>query len=185
MRVIVGLGNPGKQYENTSHNIGFLVLNTLVNNHPQFSQHVGGIKAWKPQFQSEFTKMVVGEHQALLLKPQTFMNLSGMAVASCLRFFKIPLEDLLVVSDDLDLPLGTLRYRLKGSAGGHRGLQNIIERCGGQGFARLRIGIGRPPEKIQVKDYVLGRLNKQALQKLEPALEDAQQRVVEFINKKI
>lgn len=175
MRVIVGLGNPGKQYEHTSHNIGFLVLDYFLSSQP---------KVWRNKFQSVVTEVSVKGHSCLLLKPQTFMNLSGQAVAACLRFFKIPLEDLLVVSDDLDLPLGKVRYRLKGSSGGHRGLQNIIEHCGSQGFARLRIGIGRPFEKTEVKAHVLGRLNPPVLEQLKPAFEQAEQQLVEFITQK-
>jgi len=149
--LITGLGNPGKEYENTRHNIGFKVLDALTEaSNIVFSEERYG---WVTEYKFKGRTFI-------LLKPSTFMNLSGKAVNYCLQKESIPLENLLIVVDDLALPLGTLRLRAKGSDAGHNGLKNITEVLGSQDYARLRIGIGDNFRQGQQIDYVLGEWDK-------------------------
>ena len=145
--LIVGLGNPGRDYAGNRHNVGW-----------QVADHFVSSRSWR------FTKRHndalialgrIGEVRVVVAKPQTFMNLSGRAVQPLARFYKVPPERMLVIYDDLDLPFGTIRLREKGGAGGHNGTQSIIERMGGGDFPRLRMGIGRPPGRMDAADYVL------------------------------
>lgn len=153
MKCIVGLGNPGKQYEHTRHNIGFEVIEALSS------------KLQIPLDQSKFKGLYgIGFHKGekvLLLKPLTYMNLSGESIRACLDYYQINLEDLLVVYDDLDLPVGKIRLRQKGSAGGHNGIKSTVTHLGTQQFNRIRIGIDRPQSGMSVPDYVLGRFHKE------------------------
>jgi PTH1 family peptidyl-tRNA hydrolase len=167
--LIVGLGNPGRQFENNRHNVGFQVLDRLaVAHHLEFDQH---------RHRASLARGRIEGVDVALLKPQTFMNLSGEAVSATVRFYKVPLERLLVVTDDLDLPVGTLRLRKEGGAGGHRGMTNIIDRLGSRAFPRLRIGIGRPPGRMEPEAYVL-----QAFTADERAvMEDAYRRAVRAV----
>jgi PTH1 family peptidyl-tRNA hydrolase len=147
MKLVVGLGNPGQEYENTPHNVGFWAVEALAKR----------LSAGTPQsrFQGEFYRLGSGEDAVMLLKPQTYMNLSGASVGECARFYKLAPEDILVLSDDLDLPPGKARAREKGGHGGHNGLRSIMEHLGTDAFRRIRIGIGRPAHKDQVTAYVL------------------------------
>jgi PTH1 family peptidyl-tRNA hydrolase len=149
MKLIVGLGNPGLQYAPTRHNSGFRVVDRLA-----------GQFGWSWQRTRERALVAQGNldgDKVVLIKPQTYMNDSGMAVSAFVRFFKLPTSDLLVICDDLDLPVGRVRLREQGSAGGQRGVHSIITHLGTNAFARLRVGIGRPTEPRQaVIDYVLG-----------------------------
>jgi PTH1 family peptidyl-tRNA hydrolase len=147
MRVIVGLGNPGRDYANTRHNIGFLCLDELARRRAAAFD--------KYQLQALTATLALGPEKVLLAKPQTYMNASGDAVGALLSWYKVTPDALIVVTDDLDLPFGRLRLRLKGSAGGHNGLKSIIERLGTPDFPRLRVGIGRPPGHRQARGYVL------------------------------
>jgi len=148
MKLIVGLGNPGKEYAKSKHNIGFMVLSSFAAvNKLTFSRSV--------KFQGEIIKM----QDAILLKPKTFMNLSGISVRAVAEYYGIKNEDILVVSDDLDLPFLKIRLREKGSAGGHNGLKSIIDHLQGNDFKRLRIGIGRDDD-LDVVDYVLDGFSK-------------------------
>lgn len=145
--LIVGLGNPGSRYAATRHNVGFQVVDQVSKT---LGITLGKVKA----------KAIIGEgrhddKKVILAKPQTFMNLSGQAVSALARFYKVPVENLLVIHDDLDLPLGTLRIRPGGGAGGQKGVLSIIEQLGTPEFARIRFGIGRPPGRMDPKDYVL------------------------------
>jgi PTH1 family peptidyl-tRNA hydrolase len=145
--LIVGLGNPGRQYKDNRHNIGFMVVDRLAARL--------GLTFSRLEMKALVTK---GEHQGkriLLAKPQTFMNLSGRAVASLARFYKVPLENLLVIYDDVDLPLGSLRLRPSGGSAGQKGMGSIVESLGSQEFPRLRVGIDRPPGRMEAADYVL------------------------------
>lgn len=153
MKLVVGLGNPGSRYSATRHNVGFLAVDELV------KRHGNGITP-KANFESESYEVRIEQQKTLLLKPRTFMNLSGRSVRAAMAFYKLPLEDLMVVCDDLNLPSAKLRLRGKGSAGGQNGLDHIIQLLGDQNFPRLRIGIGRPPEGWDPKDYVLGKFTK-------------------------
>jgi PTH1 family peptidyl-tRNA hydrolase len=145
--LIVGLGNPGRRFIDNRHNIGFMVVNALA-------------QAMELQFTRTHRKALITEGRfngcrVILAKPQTFMNRSGESVASLKRYYRINATHLLVVFDDLDLPLGTIRLRPQGGSGGHRGIRSIIERIGTDVFPRMRLGIGRPPGNLEPADYVL------------------------------
>ncbi|MFC1734097.1 aminoacyl-tRNA hydrolase [candidate division KSB1 bacterium] len=155
MKLIVGLGNPGKKYENTRHNVGFMAVQWLVDSF-----------AFEPfkksaKHKCEMTEGFIGSEKVILMKPQTFMNLSGQAVQSVAQFYKIPVEDAIIISDDVNIDTGTLRIRRSGSAGGHNGLKSIIQELGTDEFVRVRIGIKPLIEfKGDLEDYVLGKLTK-------------------------
>mgnify|MGYP003487737948 CR=1 FL=1 len=137
MKIIAGLGNPGERYLKTRHNFGFMVID-------RFAWHLE-TECSQNKFQSFFCKKAIEKEEIILLKPQTFMNMSGRAVKEAFAFYKCELHDLMVVCDDLDLPPGKIRVKRNGGSGGHRGLESIALSLGDSGFSRLRIGIGRPP----------------------------------------
>ncbi len=145
--LIVGLGNPGRDYKLTRHNAGFLLLDHLAS--------TLGVTFARLQFKALVTDARLEGRKLILAKPQTYMNLSGQAVGALMKFYKLPPEALLVAYDDVDLPFGTLRMRPKGGSGGHKGMKSIIERLGTQDFPRLRLGIGRPPGRMEAAAYVL------------------------------
>ena len=145
--LIAGLGNPGPEYADNRHNVGFRCLDRLAERH--------GLAFRRQQKRARVASGTVGGRRVLLAQPQTFMNRSGESVARLARFYKVSLDQLLVVYDDLDLPPGTIRLRPSGGSGGHRGVRSIIHRLGRQDFPRLRIGIGRPPGRMDPADYVL------------------------------
>jgi peptidyl-tRNA hydrolase, PTH1 family len=147
MKIVVGLGNPGRQYEGTRHNVGYAVIDALAE-----SPRAGKFRS---RFQAQLAELSE-EPPLLLVKPETFMNLSGRCVRQLMDFYQMPLEELLVVCDDINLPLGKLRVRARGSHGGHNGLRNIQEHLGTNEYARLRIGVDAPPQEGAV-DHVLGR----------------------------
>ncbi len=159
MKLLVGLGNPGRDYVNTRHNIGFMCLDELARRHGAAFDRVQLRALVASVTLPAATGQGVGALKALLAKPQTFMNASGEAVGALASFYKIAPEEIVVVSDDLDLPFGRLRLRLKGSAGGHNGLRSIMERLGTDAYPRLRVGIGRPPGQKTDRDYVLDRFS--------------------------
>lgn len=150
MKIVVGIGNPGKRYERTRHNLGFQVVDRLAASH--------GIEVRRRRFDALVGEGLIEGQPTLLVKPQTYVNLSGSAVAPLLRWYRASLGDLLVVCDDLNLEPGKLRLRRQGSSGGHNGLQSIIECLGSEEFARLRIGIGRSNDADAVA-HVLGSLS--------------------------
>ncbi|MGD8401665.1 MAG: aminoacyl-tRNA hydrolase [Bacillota bacterium] len=152
MYCIVGLGNPGAKYQNTRHNAGFLVIDRII-------AQIGG--SFKRDFDSEIVKLNYQGRPVLLVKPQTFMNNSGLAVNQVVNYYKIALEQLLIIYDDLDLNPGTIRLRLSGSSGGHRGLTSIMEILNTRQIPRLRLGIGRPDKQITVVDYVLSAFKEE------------------------
>ncbi len=147
--LVVCLGNPGKQYENTRHNIGFMTADEL--------ERREGVKVNKLKYRALTGEMKIGGERVLVMKPQTYMNLSGEAVKLAGAFYKIPPERVIVISDDVSLPLGKLRIRANGSAGGHNGLKNIIQHLGTDAFPRIKVGVGAPnhPEHEMV-DWVIG-----------------------------
>ncbi|CAA9555345.1 MAG: Peptidyl-tRNA hydrolase [uncultured Thermomicrobiales bacterium] len=149
--LIVGLGNPGKEYAGTRHNIGFMVVDELARR--------GGLRWDKPRLKAEQTKGSLAGRDVVLAKPQTYMNSSGVSVVQLVKWYKVPLDQLLVISDDLDLPFGTLRLRGEGSAGGQKGVASIIQQLRTDAFPRLRLGIGRP-RWGDPADYVLTRFGK-------------------------
>jgi PTH1 family peptidyl-tRNA hydrolase len=160
MKVVVGLGNPGTRYAGTRHNVGFAVIDTLAR-----SPRAG---RFREAFDAEIAELVEGEHKVLLVKPLTFMNLSGRAVRQVIDFYQVPLDDLLIVCDDINLPLGRLRARRKGTHGGHNGLRDIQQHLGTTDYARLRIGVGAPKGE-DAADYVLDRFRPSE----QPIIEDA------------
>ena len=147
--MIVGLGNPGKKYKGPRHNVGFDVLACLAERYD-----IGRPKA---KFNAEVAETSIKNQKTILLSPLTFMNLSGQSVRAAVDFYKLPLTDLLVICDDINLDVARLRIRPSGSAGGQNGLKDIINRLGSQTFGRLRIGVGRPPPNWDVADFVLGK----------------------------
>jgi PTH1 family peptidyl-tRNA hydrolase len=149
MKLIVGLGNPGKKYDETRHNIGYEVIQRLAR---QFASNPGRLK-----FEGHTQEGLVGTEKVLLLMPHTFMNLSGRSVKQAMDFFKLTPTDLLLVCDDFNLPLGTLRMRPGGSDGGQKGLADTVRQLGTDQFARLRLGIGPVPEQWDAADFVLGK----------------------------
>ncbi len=149
MKVIVGLGNPGPAYQNTRHNVGFMAIDRLA-------QRLAPGAPLRSQFQAAVTEVRADADKCLLVKPMTYMNLSGTTVAEIVRFYKMDPADLLVITDDVALPLGDIRLRKGGSDGGHNGLADITRRLGTETFPRLRVGID-PPGRIARHDYVLGR----------------------------
>jgi peptidyl-tRNA hydrolase, PTH1 family len=147
VKLIVGLGNPGAAYRRNRHNIGYQVVDTLAQRH--------GLALDRKQSEAMVASGMIHGEKVLLAKPQTFMNNSGRAVRALVDFYKISLDDLIVVADDLDLPAGRLRLRPQGGSGGQNGMKSIIQHLGSQEFARLRIGIGRPPGSMDPATYVL------------------------------
>lgn len=170
MKVIVGLGNPGKEYEQTRHNAGFMVVERLA-------------KAWgingkqDSRFECLLGEGRVGSERVFLVEPLTFMNLSGRSVQKVLAFYKLTADDMLVIYDDFALPLGTLRVRISGSAGGHNGISSIIQCLGTQSFPRLRLGVGPLPAGASTTNFVLGKFAAAERPTLEQALAAAEEAV--------
>lgn len=164
--LVVGLGNPGKEYQNTRHNLGFLLLDRLAQRH-----RIAFLK--EPKFRAEVARWTEKGTTIWYMKPQTYMNLSGEAVGNWVRYYQIPSEQVLIVADDKDLPIGEIRLRPNGGHGGHRGLENLIIELGTQQFPRLRIGIGAP-ENVPTADYVLGSLSQEELQVLDNSMAEAE-----------
>ena len=172
MKLIVGLGNPGKEYENTRHNCGFMVIDELARqNHVDVNQN---------KFKGLYVKTKISGEDVILLKPQTYMNNSGESVQAYMNFFKIDKEDVLIIYDDLDTNVGRIRLRLDGSAGGHNGIKSLINHLGGQNFKRLRVGIDRH-KFIKIIDYVLGNFTKEEQPFIQEAVVKASEAVECFI----
>lgn len=164
--LIVGLGNPGAKYEMTRHNAGFLALDLFALNN--------NIDIKKLKYHSLVCDVKIGDKRCLLMKPQTFMNNSGEAVGEAAKFFKIPAENIIVISDDTTLDVGKIRIRRKGSSGGHNGLKSIIAHIGSEDFPRIKIGVGKKPNAyMDLADWVLGRFPKEQEADLKTALENA------------
>ncbi len=164
--LIVGLGNPGRQYETTRHNAGWLCMDLLSD---KLNAKINKIK-----FKSTVGEADIGGHRCLLMKPQTFMNLSGEAVGEACKFYKIPPENVIVIFDDISLPCGSLRIRRKGSAGGHNGIKSIIQHLGSDNFPRIKLGVGnKPHEDFDLADYVLSNFSKDEIPSVKQAMEKA------------
>jgi PTH1 family peptidyl-tRNA hydrolase len=161
--IIVGLGNPGTEYANTRHNAGFWFVDDVA-------RKFGGVFKSEKKFNGELARSVIHGRDVLLLKPTTFMNLSGQALQPLMNFYKVAIENVLVVHDDLDLPVGTIRLKQGGGHGGHNGLRDIIARCGGNNFQRLRIGIGHPGEKSKVTGHVLKKASDEDTRVIEDGI---------------
>ncbi len=155
MKLIVGLGNPGAKYAGTRHNAGFSVIDELAERH--------NIKVDTCKHKALIGKGVINGEKVILAMPQTFMNLSGESVRAIMDFYKLTVDDLIVVYDDIDLDVGKIRIREKGSAGGHNGMKNIILHSGSQDFVRVRVGVGKKPEHMDLADHVLSRFSREDL----------------------
>jgi PTH1 family peptidyl-tRNA hydrolase len=167
MKLVVGLGNPGPEYDHTRHNVGFVAIDRLARRHT-----ASGAVA-KSKFHAALLDAQIGQEKVLLLKPLTYMNRSGLSVSEAATFYKLdPTRDLLVIVDDVALPCGAIRLRAEGSAGGHNGLIDIEQTIGTANYARLRIGID-PPGQIPQKEYVLGRFREDQRERVESSIEDA------------
>ena len=178
MYLIAGLGNPGKQYEATRHNMGFDTVDCLVEKHniPQ-----GGVK-----FNAMYGKGIIGGEKAILMKPLSYMNLSGGPIQEMSSYFKIdPETELIVIYDDIDLEPGQLRIRKKGSAGGHNGIKSIIAHLGTQEFPRVRVGVGEKPPRMDLADYVLGHFSQEEKKIMESAVKEAAEAVIEAVTEGI
>ncbi|ORU91918.1 MAG: aminoacyl-tRNA hydrolase [Cycloclasticus sp. symbiont of Bathymodiolus heckerae] len=151
--LIVGLGNPGDEYKKTRHNAGFLLLDAL-------NDGVSGCFSYESRFKAELSKCVIARKTVRLLKPQAYMNKSGLSVSSCAKYFDIPVEEILVVHDELDLESGVVRLKKAGGHGGHNGLKDIVSHLSSKDFYRLRIGVGHPGSRDDVANYVLSAPNK-------------------------
>ena len=168
MKMIVGLGNPGKQYERTRHNSGFMAIDKVAE---KLNLNID---------KKEFAALTAKNNQVILVKPQTYMNNSGEAVSQIMKYYHIDINDLLIIYDDLDLKYGQLRLRLKGSSGGHNGIKSIINYIHSENFKRIRIGIEKNP-LIETADYVLGKVEKDKQQLFDDSIEKASQAAIEFI----
>ena len=168
MKMIVGLGNPGKQYERTRNNSGFMAVDKVAE---KLNLNID---------KKEFAALTAKNNQVILVKPQTYMNNSGEAVSQIMKYYHIDINDLLIIYDDLDLKYGQLRLRLKGSSGGHNGIKSIINYIHSENFKRIRIGIEKNP-LIETADYVLGKVEKDKQQLFDDSIEKASQAAIEFI----
>jgi len=164
MPLLVGLGNPGPKYDHTRHNVGFALADAAA-------KAAGAQDGWKVWGAALLCKAALGPLSLLIAKPQTFMNLSGEAVQALLTFYKIPPSDLVVVADDVTLPIGSIRIRAEGGHGGHNGLRDIIGRIG-EGFPRIRIGVGPCPPNRDLSSFVLGRIESSEQEQLSPIFGD-------------
>lgn len=174
MFIIAGLGNPSEKYDKTRHNVGFDTVDILAEKL--------NVKMKKTVFNALVGKAVIGGEKVLLVKPLTFMNLSGNAIKAVSRFYKVdPKSQLIVIYDDADLEEGKLRLRKKGSAGSHNGMKSIIERLGTEDFSRIRIGIGKRPEQMDMVNYVLGRFDKETRVVMEQAFEKAAEAAIDIV----
>ncbi len=173
MYMIAGLGNPTKEYDRTRHNVGFAVIDELADRY--------GIDVSERKHRALCGRGAIEGQKVLLVKPQTFMNLSGESLRALTDYYKVFPEELIVIYDDISLPPGQLRIRLKGSAGGHNGIKNIIAHLGTQEFPRIKVGVGEKPPRMDLKDYVLSRFSKGEQELMDAAFREAAQAAVMMI----
>lgn len=174
MYLVIGLGNPGRQYDMTRHNIGFHTIDYIADQYR--------VKVNKLKYKALYGECSIGGEKTLLIKPQTYMNLSGESIIDFVNFYKIPVENIIVISDDINLDAGRLRIRPKGSAGGHNGLKSIIYMLQSDEFPRIRMGVGAPRhEDYDLADFVLGRFTKDEIPVMENAIQRASKAVEEII----
>lgn len=173
MYLIVGLGNPGKEYENTRHNMGFKVLNKLSKKY--------NIPITKSKFNGKYGTGIIENEKVILLEPQTYMNLSGEAIRSMLDFYKVDYSNLLVIYDDIDVEPGKVKIRTKGGPGTHNGMKSVVKEIGTEEFPRIRVGIGQPIIKLAMIDYVIGYVPEEELTILEEGIEKAEKAIEEIL----
>ena len=171
--LLIGLGNPGREYRDNRHNVGFMLIDRLA---VRLGAH-----GMKVQSKAIVTTASYQERRLILAKPQTYMNLSGNSAQGLLNFYKVPMENMLIAHDDLDIPFGTLRIRPKGGPGGQGGMASTIEKLGTNGFARLRIGIGRPPGRMDPAAYVLQDFSRDEMRVLSEIIDRAADAALEFV----
>lgn len=174
MKLVVGLGNPTKEYEQTRHNVGFMVMDRLAD--------VMNVSISSSKFKGEYVKFKYKGEDVILLKPMTYMNNSGESVIQVMKYFKIDVSDVLVIYDDMDMPVGKLRLRESGSAGGHNGVKSLIAHMGTQQFKRIRVGIDKHP-RIKVIDYVLGHFQKDERPLIDEGIENAVKAIETYLEK--
>lgn len=173
MYIVVGLGNPGDRFIQTKHNIGFITVDYLAERM--------GVKINKVKHKALIGEGALGGEKVMLVKPQTFMNLSGQSVMDIVGFYKVPLENLIVIYDDIDLPVGKVRIRPSGSSGTHNGMRNIIYLLGKQNFPRVRIGVGKQPDYMDLADYVMTKFTGEEVPLMEEAVKSSALAVEEIV----
>lgn len=171
--LLIGLGNPGREYRDSRHNVGFMLIDRLI-----VRLNARGLKV---QSKAIVTSATYEEHKLILAKPQTYMNLSGQSAQGLLHFYKLPIENMLVAHDDLDIPFGTIRIRPGGGPGGQKGMASTIEQLGTKDFPRLRIGIGRPPGRMNPSDYVLQSFSRDETKILSEIVDRAVDAALTFV----
>lgn len=173
MYLIVGLGNPEEDYSKTRHNMGFNVINAIANEYQ--------IKITKNKFDGLYADGVIENKKVILLKPQTFMNLSGKSIIQLVNFYKIELENIIVIYDDIDVEKGKIKIRKQGSAGSHNGMKSVIEELGTESFIRIRVGIGKPEYKNDMINYVIGAISEEEQNILNAGVKKAKEAVIEIL----
>ena len=173
MYLIVGLGNPEEDYSKTRHNMGFNVVNKIANEY--------GIEINKKKFDGLVGEGIIENKKVMLLKPQTYMNLSGKSIIQVVNFYKIPVEDICVIYDDVDVEIGNIRIRKQGSSGSHNGMKSVIEELGTENFTRIRVGIGKPEFKNDMINYVIGAIPEEEKGKLDKGCTKAKEAVIELL----
>ena len=174
MKIITGLGNPGTEYAKTKHNVGFMFVDALAEKL--------GVTEWKDKFDAKIGEGRIGMEKVLLVKPQTYMNLSGESIAEIVNFYKLdPESEMLIIFDDISLAPGNIRVRKKGSAGGHNGIKSIISSVGTSNFMRIKVGVGEKPQGWDLADHVLGRFSGEDRARVEEAIRDAEDAAVLMI----
>ncbi|HOQ00338.1 MAG TPA: aminoacyl-tRNA hydrolase [Acetivibrio clariflavus] len=174
LSVVIGLGNPGPRYENTRHNVGFDTVDLLSKKH--------NIDVTKVKHKALIGDGNIGGHRVLLVKPQTFMNLSGESVREIIEWYKVPVENIIIIYDDIDLPVGKIRIRPKGSAGTHNGMRSVIYQIQSEDFPRIRIGIDKPPQNWDLADFVLSKFSTDERKSVEEAIANAAEAVEVILN---
>lgn len=173
-KLIVGLGNPGKQYEKTRHNAGFIALDVLLDKF--------GFTSKTEDFKGILYTSMINNKKVFLLKPQTFMNLSGESLIQVINFYKIDLNDVIVIYDDKDLDIGVTRFRFKGSAGGHNGVKHIFQQLGTQEIQRLKVGIGNPSDGFKILDWVLNKMSSDEINLIKRNIEGISNFLIDFVD---
>ncbi len=173
MYLIVGLGNPEPEYSRTRHNMGFDVINKIAKKYE--------IEVTRTKFNGLYANAIIENQKVILLKPQTFMNLSGQSIEAFVSFYKIPIENVLVIYDDMDVEIGSIKIRKKGGPGSHNGAKSVVHELMSENFPRIRVGIGKPVDEYDAIDYVIGPLEEEIYQKLEKGIEKASEAVTEFL----
>lgn len=177
MYLIIGLGNPENEYEKTRHNMGFNVINKLAKEYE--------IEVNKSKFKGLYGSGTIEGNKVILLKPQTYMNLSGDSIIEIMNFYKISKEDIIVIYDDIDIEQGTIRVRRNGSAGSHNGMKSVVRNLSTEEFARVRVGIGKEDNNIDIINYVLGAISKEDKELLDNGIERAKNAVIDILKNDI